>query len=199
LKQLWDRLTTNRPFKEQLDEIIATATGLEPWIEAFVRTPAALDYCARQSVRWNSALNIYLLSTTQMNGFHAELFSYSLYHDVLSALDEDGSLKPLKLSSYHVVKGTEEEPYLRLDFDHGDRPLWFWIEFKNGWFHTRILHSTLEPFPEINALLRDSGGFVESEHALSRNSASNAIEDSLIELAGLLAMVPDKNAKPESL
>src|SRR5262249_17369720 len=81
LKQLWDRLTTNRPFKDQLDEIIATATGLKPWIEAFVRTHAALDYCARQSIRWNSDLNIYLLSTTQMNGFHAELFSYALYHE----------------------------------------------------------------------------------------------------------------------
>src|SRR5262249_18885601 len=155
LKQLWDRLTTNRPFKDQLDEIIATATGLKPWIEAFVRTHAALDYCARQSIRWNSDLNIYLLSTTQMNGFHAELFSYVLYHEVVSALDENGSLKPLRLSSYYAVKGTEEEPYVRLNFDHADLHLWFWVKFKNGLFHTGILRSAVEPLPEFYTSLRD--------------------------------------------
>ena len=79
LQQLWDRLTTNRSFGVQLDEIIAAASGLESWIEAFVRTPEALDYCERQSIRWISETQIYLLSKSQMNGSHAELYSYCLY------------------------------------------------------------------------------------------------------------------------
>lgn len=192
LKQLWDRLTTDRPFEEQLDAIIAAATGLEPWIEAFVRTPAALDYCQRQSIRWNPDTEIYLLSTTQMNGFHAELFSYSLYHELLSLLNENGGLKPLALAGYGYAKGTEEEPCFRLCVDHGECNLWFRVEFKNRRFHTRILWSEVKSFPELRALLCDSGGFTDDGHFLSKNSAAGAIKESLIELAQLLSTLLEK-------
>jgi hypothetical protein len=187
LKQLWDRLTTDRPFEQQLDKIIAAATGLQPWIEAFLRTPAALDYCQRQSIRWNSDTEIYLLSTTQMNGFHAELFSYSLYHELLSLLKESGGLKLLALVGYGPAKGTEEEPCFRLYVDHGERNLLFRVEFKNRRFHTRILRSEVKSFPELRALLCDSGGFTDDGHFLSKNSVAGAIKESLIELAQLLS------------
>lgn len=187
LKQLWDRLTTDRPFEDQLDAIIAAATGLEPWIEAFVRTPAALDYCQRQSIRWNSDTEIYLLSTTQMNGFHAELFSYSLHHELLSLPNENGSLKPLALAGYGEAKGTEGEPYVRLYFDHGDCNVWFRVEFKNGRFHTKILRNAVKSFPELHALLCNSGGFTDNGPFLSKYSTAGAIKRSLIELAQLVS------------
>ena len=159
LKQLWDRLTTDRPFKQQLDEIIAQAHGLKPWIDAFVRTPQAIEYCGRQSVRWNSEIEIYLLSSSQMNGYHAELYSFCFFDRALRKLAADGSLEPLKLSQYHSVKGTDEEPYILLNFDHGKRHLAFWIEFKNANFHLRIDRAALDQVPEIQAFLCAQGGY----------------------------------------
>jgi len=194
LKQLWDRLTTSRPFNEQLDEIIAEATGLQPWIEAFVRTPEALGYCERQSIRWISNTQIYLLSKSQMNGSHAELYSYCLYHDVLRKMETDGSLKPLELSHYQSVAGTDEEPYISLGFVHRNRHLSFWVEFHSGHYQTRIRRAALEGFPELHTLLCGRGGFVESEYALSKTSAPDAITASLIELAGLLAKFGEEAA-----
>jgi hypothetical protein len=189
LKQLWDRLATNRSFKQQLDEIIAAATALEPWIEAFVRTPAALDYCERQSIRWISETQIYLLSKSQMNGSHAELFSYCLYHNVLRTLDNDGSLRPLKLSHYQSVVGADEEPYIPFHFTHQNQQFLFYLEFMMGNYYMRINRSTLQAFPEIHNRLRDVGGFGESEFLLTKTSAPDAIKDSLINLARLLATI----------
>ena len=128
-----------------------------------------------------------------MNGFHAELFSYSLYHDVLSPLDKNGSLKRLKPSGYYAVKGTDQEPYFRLNFDHGDCDLRFLVEFKNRRFHTRINRSAVDPFPKLHALLCGAGGFIEGDHVLSKNSTSDAIKDSLIDLAELLSTLPEES------
>ena len=60
LHQLWDRLTPGKPVKEQLDQIIADATTLEKWREAFVRTPEAIDYCGYRAIRWNAPDEVYL-------------------------------------------------------------------------------------------------------------------------------------------
>jgi hypothetical protein len=194
LKQLWDRLTADRPFAEQLDGIIAEASGLEPWIEALVRTPQAFTYCKRRSIRWVSQTKIYLLSKSQMNGSHAELYFYSLYHNVLCKLDAEGSLKPLKLSTYESTIGTDEEPYIRLDFVHRNRLLSFWVKFNNGRYITRIARSALEAFPEIQMSLCGSGGFILGEYLLSKASAPDAIKQTLVELAGLLGNVPQGNS-----
>jgi hypothetical protein len=194
LKHLWDRLTTDRPFATQLDGIIAGASGLEPWIEAFVRTPKALAYCERRSIRWVSETEIYLLSKSQVNGSHAELYSYCLYHNVLRKLDADGSLKPLKLSHYQSMIGTDGEPYIRLDFVHRDRPLWFWVEFKNGRYLTRINRTALEAFPEIQRPLCDFGGFMEAKYVLLKATAPEDMKHTLVELAGLLADIPKDNS-----
>lgn len=190
LKQLWDQLADDRPFSEQLDDLIAAATGLEPWLEAFVRTTQAMEYCKRQLIRWNSGTEIYLLSTSQMNGFHAELFTYCLYHNVLLSLEKNGSLKPLKLSHYQTVKEKGEEPYIRLNFKHRDHLLWFWIEFKHGRYYTRINRSALNDLPELHALLCGTGGFVDGEHVVSKFSPPEAIKSALDELARLLSLHP---------
>ena len=78
LCELWNRLNGTQNLSGQLDAIIAGTDGLEPWRDAFVRTPAAISYCSQRLIRWENKDEIYLLQTTQMNGTHAELFSYYL-------------------------------------------------------------------------------------------------------------------------
>jgi hypothetical protein len=190
LKQLWDRLTIDRPVIEQLDEIIATATGLEPWIEDFVRTPEALAYCERKLIRWNSTTQIYLLATSQMNGSHVDLYTYCLYYNVLRKLEADGGLKPLKLSHYQSVVGTDQEPYIWLNFTHQSRHFLFSVEFQNGTYYTKTRRGPLDQLPELHALLCGSGGFADGQYFVSKASAPDAIKSALIELARLLSTLP---------
>src|SRR5690606_37991225 len=76
IKQLLDRIDPTADLVTQLGALVENATELEPWVEALVRTPQALAYCQSRSLRFESSGQIYLLSKTQMNGMHAELFSY---------------------------------------------------------------------------------------------------------------------------
>lgn len=186
LKQLWDRLTTDRPFNEQLDEIIAGASGLEAWIEAFVRTPHAMGCCKKQSIRWNSETEIYLLGSSQMNGYHAELFSYCAYHEVFRPLSQQGALTPLLLSEYFPVKGTDEEPWFLLTYQHGKVSLPFWMEFSKGAFHLRIGGKELESAPELRSILIEQSRYAEHGHYLDQTGGLDEMRDLVVELVELL-------------
>ena len=103
---------------------------MEPWIERLLDSPS--PRLLREAV---DSLELHGDLSPQQEpdeGAHAELYSYCLYHDVLRKLEEDGPFEPLKLSHYHSVVGTDEEPYIRLDFVHRDRHLWFWVEFRKA-------------------------------------------------------------------
>jgi hypothetical protein len=194
LKQLWDRLTTERPLKDELDEIIASTVGLEPWIEAFVRTPHAIGYCRRQLIRWNSEKHIYLLSSSQMNGYHAELFSYCAYHEVFRPLSEQGALAPLFISDYyHSVKGTEEQPWFFLTYKHGKQSLPFWIEFSNGEFHLRIGAKELEEHPDVRRYLLEQAGYEVHEHFLGMSGDQMQIRQFALDLAKFLQKYPEES------
>ena len=107
LLQLWDRLKENESVEEQLRDIISGATIQDAWREALVQTPAALDYCGNRAIRWNAPDEVYLLKKSQMNGAHAELFSFCFYQRVLRPLSEQGQISPLILRDYQSVNGTD--------------------------------------------------------------------------------------------
>ena len=192
LKNLWDRLATVRPYPEQLDEVIAAATGLVPWIEAFVRTPYAMAYCLRGLIRWHSPTEIFLLSTSQMNGAHAELFTYCLEHTVVRPMQKNGTLNPLKVGQYYAPKNKDEAPYIRLNFHYQGHGLFFWIQFTNGRYFICINRDALDPFPELRTLLCASGGFTAQGEVVIKHPLPDAIENAVLELATLLAALPEK-------
>ncbi len=192
LKNLWDRLATVRPYPEQLDEVTAAATGLVPWIEAFVRTPYAMAYCLRGLIRWHSPTEIFLLSTSQMNGAHAELFTYCLEHTVVRPMQKNGTLNPLKVGQYYAPKNKDEAPYIRLNFHYQGHGLFFWIQFTNGRYFICINRDALDPFPELRTLLCASGGFTAQGEVVIKHPLPDAIENAVLELATLLAALPEK-------
>ena len=127
LQELWDSLTLDHSLQDQLNNIINRASSLEPWREVLVQTPEAIGYCHQQSIRWESEDEIYLLKTSQMNGSHAELFSYCLYQKIKRT---NTSFEPLRLIGYESVIDSYSEPYLRFDFQHNSKTINFKIEFK---------------------------------------------------------------------
>ncbi|MEN6623416.1 MAG: DUF262 domain-containing protein [Smithella sp.] len=107
LKQLWDQLHSNEDLVPQLDSQIDADHKLEPWRTALIHCPEAFDYCEKNYIRKESQNTIYLLRRTQLNGFHADLFTYCLYIEIKDNLT---ILQP----SYWDVPDKYTEPCLNL-------------------------------------------------------------------------------------
>ena len=184
LQELLDRLNVDDSLNSQLDKIIYEATGLEPWRQAFIETPKALAYCEKRAIRWYSKNDIYLLKKTQLNGAHAELFTYCLFHNKLLPMASSGDgFHPLKLSKhYYSVNGTEDEPGIWFTWTREEHLLFFDVKWNGCSFIIRIPTSSLQALPDVYEALRDEAGFAEKETNLVRETSSTDFLDTLLEL-----------------
>lgn len=197
LQQLWDKLTDGPPIAEQLDAIIAGASGLPAWREVLVRTPKAIEYCGKRAIRRDSETQIFLLKKVRMSGDHAELFTLCL-QEKLETPEWRERLKPLGIGTYAYQNGTAEVPHLRLSFRPQKSFLWFLVYFTGGQFRIWTQLAPLEPFPELRKLLTEKAGFaVDAEYDtwLVKSSPRGEIETALADLAKLLATLPAEPAK----
>lgn len=154
LKQLLDRIDRTTDLVSQLGTLVENATELKPWVEVLVRTPQTLAYCQSRSLRIEASGPIYLLRKTQMNGMHAELFSYALYHKLKADVTK---LKPLQLDDYVSVSDTESVPCFYMSFTINEVLLWFavWFEYEN--FSVRYEPSEDALKDDVASALRDLG------------------------------------------
>jgi len=196
LHSLIDRLDVNQPLAEQLDAIIKEAKNLEPWREAIVRSPEAIKFCDNRSVRWNKADEIYLLKKSQMNGSHAELFTFCFYHQSVVSLEQQGHLRPFASISYQATIGTDSEPHILLILRPEKRRVDFKIEFRNGLFVILVDLASLAELPALDQLLCGPTGFSKGEACLSKESAPENLVNELLDIAKILAvnMPPPANS-----
>jgi hypothetical protein len=187
LRSLWDRLDANTPVELQLNQIIGGATNLEPWRAAIVKHPEVIDYCGQQEMRWEFGSDeFYLLKRRQMNGAHAELFSYALYLELMTDCVRK-SLEPLKLDFYQSVTMTDFEPrvWLSLSCSQGRVGIALFSFHKR--FQMQVAKSDLTNLPDVEAVLRNECGFVEDGAAFMRSSSREEIHDGLRQIASSLA------------
>ncbi|WP_054055061.1 DUF262 domain-containing protein [Pseudomonas nunensis] len=131
LKQLFDHIDLNVDLVTQLEAVIEKSTDLEPWIKALVETPRAIGYCKSRCIRFDQSGQIYLLGKTQMNGMHAELFSYALYHKLCA---DRALAAPFELMYYFDVSGAEMKPRFLISCKKNNFPLRFSIGFSANCF-----------------------------------------------------------------
>ena len=192
LQQLLDRLIADDSLSAQLDEIIDGAEGLEPWRQAFVETPEAFAYCGKRAIRMTIENTVYLLKKTQMNGAHAELFTYCLFHNRLLPISSKLGFDPLELSGqYYSVNGTEIEPGIRFTWSRNEHLIYFDVEWKSHIFIISFQNNSLEELPDVNAALFDNAGFTEKENVLVRETSLTDFLDVLLELRQTLAVTPN--------
>lgn len=190
LKSLWDRLDANAPIEPQLIQVIREAADLEPWRAAVVNHSGVIEYCGQQEVRWDHGSNeIYLLKKRQMNGFHAELFSYALYLDLISEKVRK-SLEPLKVDSYESVTMTDREPCVKLVFGAGINSVVFELFSTHQGFRIRVFKFYLTNLPQVEAALQTGCGFVESQGALTWSMSREEVLGALKQMADILSKVP---------
>lgn len=192
LKDLWDRIDASADIEAQLEEIIATAVGLEPWRDAIVRHPAVISYCGQQEIRPNGAGEVYLLSKKQMSGYHAELFSYVLHLELADANAQ--GLAPLTLGNYQAVYGTGSEPHVLLVFERVNATVNFTVESTNAQFLIRATGPALAGLPEVEAVLCKEADFANEGGKVMRLVPRPVIHEVLQQLAQTLSNLPNPTA-----
>lgn len=175
LKQLWDGVNFTADLVSQLVGLVENARELKPWVEALVRTPQAFAYCQSRSIRIESSDQVYLLSKTQMNGMHAELFSYALYNKLKADMTK---FEPLYLMFYQDVSGADLEPRFYISCNKNEVSLRFSIEFYGKCF---IVRSSSDDVNVVNALV--NFGFVANMDILEVKVVRENIEQWIGKLA----------------
>ena len=192
LKQLLERLTISEPVSDQLDKIIESASAMPEWRRAFIETPEAIEYCWRSEIRLWDNNHIYLLRKTQMNGAHAELYTYCLYLNKLRQMDEDPGLSPLELEPYWSSNIINVEPGIRLSWSNDHEIVCFEVEWNADNFLTYVYLNKLNQFPEVKIALKSMDFSVnEEEDRLERKSESTEILDAILDVRRVLMEISD--------
>jgi len=189
LQQLWDRLSPDDDISDQLNKIIEASQQIDPWRDALVNCPEAIQFCEKKYIRFESTIKIYLLKKTQMNGYHAELFTFCLYENTLKKLNAAGNLKPLKLLDYQSVVGSDIEPGISILFPHDDKDLRFEVEFHNGRFTIEIPCEKVTPYPIIESILLHKLNFLKKDSYYTQESSPDSIENSILKFADELSYI----------
>ncbi len=185
LKNLWDRLDVKADLATQLLKLIRERAGLEPWRDALVKYSEVIGYCEDSELRKKDGVQeIYLLRKKQMNGWHAELFSFVLHLD-LNTPAARAAIAPLKLQDYQFVKMTEDEPRVILISEHPTVPIGVVIESKQGQFHIALPLNRIQQFTDGEAALT-ALGFTKVLTFMARLVPRSKLQDLLQQLAGKL-------------
>ena len=136
LRELWSRLDEKTSLQNQLIEIVGGCQDIELWRQELVNTPSAIQYCAKRMIRREeSDGNIFLLSSTQMNGRNVELFTYCLYQKLLNVeIDDSWQL------SYDEVVG-RGDPGIVLTWNYDEREVRFKLVRRGDSFIISYQHS----------------------------------------------------------
>jgi len=184
LKTLWDRLDVSTEIGPQL-AAIRVIPGTEPWRAAIVAHPQVITYCLQREIRWEpGAKEIYLLKRKQMNGAHAELFTFVLHLELDSPRQRE-RLAPLQLAPYQFVTMSDTEPHIALSMGNAT----FRVISANDQFRIAVARSELAAVPDTAKTLVDDLGFTQGDTLLTRFVSREEAHEYLFKLAGKLAEV----------
>lgn len=185
LQMLLDRLDEKGNVPGQLIGVIDSANGLEPWIEPLVRSPAVFAYCQAKCLRWDDNGQIYLLRKTQMNGMHAELFSFELYKRLVS---DRTAYAPLQIERYTDVSGSDLEPYFNVSHPGPANPFRMSIQHRNDRYSLTITALPDSPSSSLSSALRDFG-FSSIKLGAVTDVDRSELEGLLVKLAATLSKI----------
>jgi hypothetical protein len=159
LKQLWDQLDENEALAPQLDTIINAVHELESWREALIHCPEAFKYCEKNYIRKYTPDTLYLLSTSQLHGYHAEVFTFSLYTRLKK---QRHNFKVLKLE-YSFVTDTYWEPSLQLIGNVFGKGVRFFVLNDDGGYQIKIAKTDCSDNAVLEHALKNAGYSIKDD------------------------------------
>lgn len=179
LRRLWEQMSGTTNLQAQLDALIAGALSLDAWRTAFISTPAAISYCTQRMIRRTESGVVYLLRKLQMNGSHAELFTYCLYKEVLKPAKQSGRLHAF--APYYVDSYTaDDEPRVRLNASYQGQSLPFFLQLQDNQYLLWL--STPESLSDGLSELLQELGFIQAEAFFIRQCPMSGIGDAILEM-----------------
>ncbi len=199
VRELFDEIDLGKGVKESLDAVLAGPLPGEPWRAAVIEQAEIIEYCRERKVRWHQNGNVYLMRRVQMNGEHAELFTYHLKVGLLQSKHERGELAPFGAPQYQPVNGELEEPRAYLGWEHGSDIVILTI-FKSGDSYLLRIRKGGGPLSDAvrDALVRDAA-FQGGENGtvlrkVERATIEQVLDEIVIVVRRFESLVP--NAPP---
>jgi hypothetical protein len=172
LQQLWDQLAANEEIAPQLDSIIEAHQPIEPWRAALVHCPEAFAFCKKNYIRWHNPDTLYLLKRSQLNGAHAELFTYCL-HQKLAGMQS--KFTNLKNSHYETITHISSEPHILLRGNLQGKTVKFSIFNRKKGYRVQIQKSTCSEIANLGDTLKRIG-YSEADDYLQNRLDRSEIE-----------------------
>lgn len=183
VREVFDEIDLEKGVRHSLDLVLASASALEPWRRAAIEQSEVIEYCWGRNIRWHSDGNIYLMRRIQMNGEHAELFTFHLKVGLLTGKHRKGELAPFGAPRYVSMTG-EYDPFAYLEWAHGAHAIVLACYSESARFLLRIRKNDRGTVPnEVrDAFMNDAGCDLDSEGNLYRRVERMAIEAALDEI-----------------
>ena len=191
VQELLDEIDLSRGVKESLDAVLTQPLPTEPWRFAMVERPEVIAYCWGRKVRWHENGNIYLLRKTQMNGEHAELFTFHLKVGLLSKKHDKGELAPFGASQYWSVNGESDDPSVYLEWVRaGDRIALTVVNYEGSYWLEVFKRGGQLPAELKDALLTRADFKVHENGTVYRIAPRSAIESAVDDVVKVAKQSP---------
>jgi hypothetical protein len=158
VKELLDKIDLQMGVEESLDELINKDVPKEPWRKMMVELPSAFAYCRQRMFRMIDGGAFYLISKQRTSSEHVEIWSFHLYHTLLSKMENNGELSPLK-RDYTSANGEDYVPSANL--------LWkgkgFYIYFEGGKYNIQFPKVKSKALERLTDKLAESCNIIEQE------------------------------------
>jgi hypothetical protein len=194
VRELFDQIDLKKGATESLDSVLTGPMPQEPWRRAVIERPEVIDYCWKRNMRWQSG-NVYLMRRIQMNGEHAELFTYHLRVGPLTRKHESEELAPFGEPRYVSATG-DYEPFAYLEWRYGAESIVLAFYSENDGFLVRTWKGNRELIPDIvrDALVHDAAFGVGADGTTYRQVERGAIETAVDEIVRVARRVPQPTA-----
>ena len=133
-----------------------------------------------------------------MNGLHAELFTYWLFHRKLLPAAQSGKFLSLELDAYGSVIGTDTKPHILMSWRRGENQLKFFIEWRIQTFIIFVQKEENELLSQLDGAIRNEVDFIETDGILGREVDWADFPSALIKLANVLSSKSDSLSTMEN-
>ncbi|HUU87956.1 MAG TPA: DUF262 domain-containing protein [Candidatus Glassbacteria bacterium] len=187
LKGLLDSINEDSLIKDLQNVIKEHEIG--DWRQYIINNPNYIFYCTNRHIRWYSENKIYLLSKTQMNGRHVELYSWDLFKRQY----ENKSFLPFKSKPLYSESTSREPPYIVIKgFKFNDNSFAIDLAYKEeNKYYLKFYDENDVEIPNSIAEILEDLDFKENEIILSKNELQPKIYDLCKKLKDIIGV---KNA-----
>jgi hypothetical protein len=165
LKDLLDTIRINTLF-EDLSTVVQTHQ-VKDWRKHFINDPEQIEYCAKRLIRRCSEDEIYLLTKTQMNGRHRELYSWKLFIQSF----QNRMFSPFTKEAFYIESTSWNKPIIILEnLNYNALNIWIEISYdKYKEYNVTLYEKNDISLPSSIINIINKSGFINNSITLPKS------------------------------